>query len=82
MSDNAALLVPTPLRALLILLFCMICGFCDILVSVNKPKPIKWIINYILVLTAFILCVLIPSAAPKIGPFSMIAILVFSITPL
>ncbi len=78
MSDNAALLVPTPLRALLILAFCIIAGFADLLVR-GKLKASRTVIHYLICLAAFVLCFLLPSPSPKVGPFTVIAVIVFTV---
>lgn len=79
MSDSAVLLVPTPGKALFILLFSSIIGFASLLLSKDGTSPGRLIFHVILCLAAFVLCFIVGGNFAVTGSTGIIASVLYLI---
>lgn len=78
-SDGGALFVPTPSKALLMLLFSAVLGFASLLLSKDGDSAGKVVIHALLCLGAFILVFVVGGNFPVAGDTSVIATVLYLI---
>lgn len=79
LSDSASLFVPTPSKALLMLLFSAILGFASLILRKEKTGATRTMIHYAICLAAFVVTVIIGGGVPLTGATPVIAGLLFTV---
>lgn len=79
LSDSAVLLVPTPSKALLILLFSAVLGFASLLLRDSGTGALRMVCHYFICTVAFILTFIVGGNFPVTGGTSIVAIILFSL---
>lgn len=72
-SDSVSLFVPTPSKALLILLFCGILGFVSLILRKDGTSAARYFLHFILCLVSFVVLIIIAGGFSLAGPSSIIA---------
>ncbi len=78
MSDSGVLLVPTPSKALLMLVFSMILGFSSLILSRQKTSVLRYVIHYLICTVSFILTFVVGGGFKITGGTSIVAVISFS----
>lgn len=76
-SGTGVLLIPTPQKALLLLLFSGIVGFASLLLSKNGTGAVRLILNFLICLVAFILVFIVGGGFPVSGGTSVVAVILY-----
>lgn len=78
LSDSASLFVPTPSKALLMLLFSSVLGFASLILKKDKTGAALTLLHYVVCLAAFAVTVVI-AGVPLTGSTPVIGILLFTV---
>ena len=79
LSDSAGLLVPTPSKALLFLLFSAILGFASLILKDSGTGVLRILAHYVLCTVAFILAFVVGGNFPVTGGTSIVAVILFTV---
>ncbi len=77
LSGTGVLFVPTPQKALLLLLFSATVGFASLLLSKDGTGAIRLILNFVICLAAFILIFIVGGGFPISGGTSVVAVIMY-----
>lgn len=76
-SGQETLFVPTPSKALTVLLFCGILGFASLLLSKEGTPVWRYVLHFLISLTAFIAVFLVGGGFPLTGGSSIVATVLY-----
>lgn len=76
-SDAASLFVPTPSKALLILMFSAVLGFASLFLSRDGTTAGKLVLHFAVCTAAFVVAFIIGGGFPVTGATSIVAVLMF-----
>ena len=79
LSDAASLMVPTPSKALFILIFSFAVGFASLILKRQGTGVVRFLIHYVVCLAAYVVAFIIGGGVSLTGETPMIAVLLFTV---